>query len=90
MFCKSNCDHHIQKQHHNENETPYQNGNGDLIFDDFEMIPMQTIDLDPMMELCVLRKTRTKKKCMIAQQMVYTLPLKKNYQAFVKTGLARL
>ena len=46
---KSNCDRHIQK-HPNENETPHQDGNDDLIIDDFEMIPTQTIDLDPMME----------------------------------------
>ena len=44
---------HIQKQHPNENETPQQDGNDDLIIDDFEMIPTQTIDLDPMMELRV-------------------------------------
>ena len=50
---KSNCDRHIQKQHPNENETPQQDGNDDLIIDDFEMIPTQTIDLDPMMELHV-------------------------------------
>ena len=30
---------HIQKQHPNENETPQQDGNDDLIIDDFEMIP---------------------------------------------------
>ena len=45
---KSNCDRHIQKQHPNENETLHQDGNDDLIIDDFEMIPTQTIDLDPM------------------------------------------
>ena len=41
------------KQHPNKNETTHQDGNDDLIIDDFEMIPTQTIDLDPMMELRV-------------------------------------
>ena len=56
---KSNCDRHIQKQHPNENETPQQDGNDDLIIDDFEMIPTQTIDLDPMMELRVENSVET-------------------------------
>ena len=56
---KSNCDRHIQKQHPNENETPHQDGNDDLIIDDFEMIPTQTIDLDPMMELRVENSVET-------------------------------
>ena len=56
---KSNCDRHIQKQHPNENETPHQDGNDDLIIDDFEMIPTQTIDLDPMMELRVGNSVET-------------------------------
>ena len=50
---KSNFDSHIQKQHHNENESLHQKGNYDLIFDDFEIIPVKTIDLDPMIELLV-------------------------------------
>ena len=56
---KSNCDRHIQKQHPNENETPHQDGNDDLIIDDFEMIPTQTIDLDPMIELRVENSVET-------------------------------
>ena len=48
---KSNCDRHIEKQHPNENETPHQDRNDELIIDDFGMIPAETIDLDPMMEL---------------------------------------
>ena len=55
----SNCDCHIQKQHPDENETPHQDGNDDLIIDDFEMIPTQTIDLDPMMELRVENSVET-------------------------------
>ena len=35
---KSNCNRHIQKQHPNENETPHQDGNNNLIIDNFEMI----------------------------------------------------
>ena len=35
-----------------------------------------------------VRKTGTKKKYMTAQQMVYTHPVKKIYQAFVETGFA--
>ena len=50
---------HIQKQHANENETPQQDGNDDLIIDDFEMIPTQAIDLDPMMELRVENSVET-------------------------------
>ena len=50
---------HIQKQHPNENETPQQDGNDDLIIDDFEMIPTQAIDLDPMMELRVENSVET-------------------------------
>ena len=56
---KSNCDRHIQKQHPNENETPQLDGNDDLIIDDFEMIPTQTIHLDPMMELRVENSVET-------------------------------
>ena len=56
---KSICDRHIQKQHPNENETPRQDGNDDLIIDYFEMIPTQTIDLDPMMELRVENSVET-------------------------------
>ena len=48
---KSNCDRHIQKQHPNENETPHQDRNDELIIDGFGIIPAETIDLDPMMEL---------------------------------------
>ena len=55
---KSICDRHIQK-HPNENKTPHQDGNDDLIIDDFEMIPTQTIDLDPMMELRVENSVET-------------------------------
>ena len=50
---------HIQKQHPNENETPQQDGNDDLIIDDFEMIPTQAIDLDPLMELRVENSVET-------------------------------
>ena len=37
----------------------WQDGNVDLIFDDFEMIPAQTIDLDPMMEFRVENSVET-------------------------------
>ena len=36
----------------------------------------------------VLRKTGTKKKYLTVQRMVYTCPVKKIYQTFVKTGFA--
>ena len=59
VFLKSNCDRHIEKQHPNENETQNQDGNNDLIFDDFEIILTQIINLDPMMEFRVENSMET-------------------------------
>ena len=56
---KSNCYRHTQKQHPNENEKPHLDGNDDLICNDSEKIPTQTIDLDPMMELRVENSVET-------------------------------
>ena len=40
---KSNCYRHTRKQHPNENETPHLDGNDDLICNDSEKTPTQTI-----------------------------------------------
>ena len=40
-------------------EAPHQDGNDELIIGDFEMIPTQAIDLDPMMELRVENSVET-------------------------------
>ena len=60
---KSNCYRHTQKQHPNENERPHLDGNHDLICNDSEKIPTQTIDLDPMMELRVENSVEIQRDC---------------------------